>query len=57
MCGRFANDLPPGEMVRLFQTVNAIPNIGPSWNVAPSQEAMVVRRHPETGERHMDALK
>ena len=28
-----------------------------SWNVAPSQDGMVVRRHPETGERHLDLLK
>jgi len=25
--------------------------------VAPTQDAMVVRHHPETGERHLDLLK
>lgn len=31
--------------------------VAPSWNVAPTQDAMVVRRHPETGDRHLNALK
>ena len=44
-------------MARLFHTVNRLPNVAPSWNIAPSQEAMVVRRHPDTGERHLDLLK
>jgi putative SOS response-associated peptidase YedK len=57
MCGRFASFLPAEAVARLFHTVNALPDVGPSWNVAPSQEAMVVRRHPETGERHLGLLK
>lgn len=32
-------------------------NLEPSWNVAPTQFAPVVRRHPETGERHLDLLE
>ena len=54
MCGRYASFLPPEPVARLFRTTSALPNIGPSWNVAPSQQAMVVRRHPDTGERHLD---
>jgi putative SOS response-associated peptidase YedK len=57
MCGRYASSQPPEFIARLFQTVNALPNVAPSWNVAPSQDAMVVRRHPETGERHLDLLQ
>jgi len=57
MCGRYASFLPPEAVARFFRTTNALPNIGPSWNVAPSQQAMVVRRHPETGERHLDLLQ
>ena len=34
-----------------------LPNTAPSWNVAPKQAAMVVRHHPETGERRLDALR
>ena len=36
--------------------MNPVPNVAPSWNVAPTQNATVVRRHPETGERHLDLL-
>jgi putative SOS response-associated peptidase YedK len=57
MCGRYADSHPPEFIARLFRTVNALPNIGPSWNIAPTQQAMVVRRHPETGERHLDLLQ
>jgi putative SOS response-associated peptidase YedK len=56
MCGRYASFLPPEAIARLFRTTGALPNVAPSWNVAPSQQAMVVRRHPETGERHLDLL-
>ena len=37
--------------------MKALPNIKASWNVAPSREAMVVRHHPDSGERHLDLLK
>jgi putative SOS response-associated peptidase YedK len=57
MCGRYASSQPPEFVARLFRTVNALPNVAPSWNIAPSQDAMVVRRHPETGERHLDLLQ
>jgi putative SOS response-associated peptidase YedK len=30
--------------------------VAPPWNVAPAQSALVVRRHPESGERHLDLL-
>ena len=56
MCGRYAAFLPAEAVARLFHTVNPLPNVAASWNVAPSQNAMVVRRHPETGERHLDLL-
>lgn len=57
MCGRFASELPPELIARLFQVVGSIPNVEPSWNVAPTQSVPVVRRHPETGERHLDLLR
>ena len=56
MCGRFASTLPPDRIREIFRTVGSIPNHRPSWNVAPTQTAMVVRRHPESGERRLDAL-
>ena len=57
MCGRYASSQPLEFIARLFRTVNALPNVAPSWNIALSQDAMVVRRHPETGERHLDLVQ
>jgi putative SOS response-associated peptidase YedK len=51
MCGRYASHLPPEEIACLFSTVGNLPNVGPNWNVAPTDPAMAVRRHPTTGER------
>jgi putative SOS response-associated peptidase YedK len=56
MCGRYASHLPPEQIARLFGAVGS-PNVAPTWNMAPTQSAMVIRRHPETGERHLDALQ
>jgi putative SOS response-associated peptidase YedK len=56
MCGRYASFLPPELIARLFGTRNALPNLKPTWNMAPTMDAPVVRRHPESGERHLDAL-
>jgi putative SOS response-associated peptidase YedK len=57
MCGRFASYLPPDAIRAMFATSGPPPNIRQSWNVAPTQPAMVVRRHPETGERRLDLLR
>ena len=57
MCGRYASFLPAEAIARLFGTVNPLPNLAPSWNVAPTQDAAVVRRNRETGQRHLDLLK
>ena len=57
MCGRFVQTMPAEAMRQLFRTTGPLPNLAPSWNVAPTQTAPVVRRHPETGERHLDPLR
>lgn len=57
MCGRLANDLPPELIQRIFATENPVPNLRPSWNLAPSMEAPVVRLHPANGGRHLDLLR
>jgi len=44
-------------VAEFFETVNPFPNTPPRWNIAPTQDALVVRRHPETGARHLDALR
>ncbi|GGC46735.1 DUF159 family protein [Siccirubricoccus deserti] len=57
MCGRYFQQRGPASIARYFETVNPLPNIPASWNRAPTQDALVVRRHPETGARHLDALR
>jgi putative SOS response-associated peptidase YedK len=57
MCGRFFLQRDPAGLARYFRTVNPTPNQAASWNVAPTQTSLVVRRHPESGERHLDALR
>lgn len=49
--------MPADAMRELFRTAGPLPNLAPSWNVAPTQSAPVVRRHPETGDRHLDPLR
>jgi putative SOS response-associated peptidase YedK len=56
MCGRYASYLPPELIARLFGTVNPLPNLQPTWNVAPTDDAPVVRA-AANGERHLDVLK
>ena len=57
MCARYASVLPAEALARVFGTTNPLPNIAATWNLAPSQPAPVVRRHPATGERHLDLLR
>ena len=57
MCGRYAQYRDGDRLRKFFATVNPPPNIQPSWNVAPTRLAPVVRRHPETGARHLDLLR
>lgn len=57
MCGRFVSTSSPDDLQVVFGTAGPRPNTAPNWNVAPTQDAMVVRRHPESGERRLDALQ
>jgi putative SOS response-associated peptidase YedK len=57
MCGRYASFLPAEALRALFQTTNATPNWEPTWNMAPTRDAPVVRLHPETRARHLDLLR
>jgi putative SOS response-associated peptidase YedK len=56
MCGRYASFLPAEALARIFGTVNPLPNLEETWNMAPTRDAPVVRLSRE-GERHLDALK
>lgn len=57
MCGRYFQQRPTAEVAAYFEAVNATPNLAPNWNRAPTQDGLVLRRHPETGARHLDALR
>ncbi len=57
MCGRYFQQRGPAELARYFETVNPLPNTPPSFNRAPTQDALAIRRHPETGARHLDPLR
>jgi putative SOS response-associated peptidase YedK len=56
MCGRYASFLPAEAIARISGTANPLPNLAPSWNVAPTNDCAVVRHHPQTGDRHLDLL-
>jgi putative SOS response-associated peptidase YedK len=56
MCGRYASFLPAEALARLFGTMNPLPNLEPTWNMAPTRDAPVVRLFRD-GERYLDALK
>src|SRR5215469_4515602 len=56
MCGRCASFLPADALARIFGTVNPLPNLERTWNMAPTRDAPVVRLS-RGGERHLDALK
>jgi putative SOS response-associated peptidase YedK len=56
MCGRYASFLPAEALARIFGTVNPLPNLAPTWNLAPTMDAPVVRQHAN-GELRLDVLK
>lgn len=56
MCGRYFLFRPPAELAQYNEAVLGT-NHPPSWNIAPTQESLVVRRHPQSGARHLDALR
>jgi putative SOS response-associated peptidase YedK len=57
MCGRYLIQTSPDEIRRVFDTVNDTPNWQPTWNMAPTQDGPVIRRHPTTGARNLDLLR
>jgi len=47
---------PIDQLRKMFDALGEMPNFAPTWNMAPTQRAPVVRRHPDTGERRIDLL-
>ena len=57
MCGRYFLQRDPAGLRSYFETQGDTPNHPPSWNVAPTQDSLVVRRDPKDGARHMGVLR
>jgi putative SOS response-associated peptidase YedK len=57
MCGRYFLQRDPAGLVRYFDASPPTPNHPPSWNMAPTQAGLVLRRNPQTGTRHLDVLR
>jgi putative SOS response-associated peptidase YedK len=58
MCGRYRRTTSEEELARLYNI--PIPpslDLPISYNIAPGQAILAVRRHPETGQRTLDALR
>src|SRR3954451_22744842 len=56
MCGRYASFLPAEAIAKMFGTVNPLPNLAPTWNMAPTMDAPIIRLARE-GERHLDVMR
>ncbi len=56
MCGRYALATPVDELQRRFGFAER-PNLAPSYNIAPTQAAPVVRRRPDAGGRELALLR
>ena len=57
MCGRYLLARPVAEVAAYFEAAAPTPNHRPSWNIAPTQEGLVLRRHPQSGARRLDMLR
>lgn len=56
MCGRFGFDIPR-QVLREHFALDAVYDIAPRYNIAPTQEAPVVLLHPESGARVLRSLR
>ncbi|WP_421994206.1 SOS response-associated peptidase [Roseococcus sp.] len=57
MCGRYTLQRKPADLTAYFATLAPVDDFPATWNLAPTQEGLAVRRHPQTGARHLDALR
>ena len=58
MCGRYFRQKEIVDLAAYFEVDTPLPNdAAPSWNVAPTQQAPVLRRNPQSGARHLDVLR
>ncbi len=55
MCGRYSITTAPEALRRLFRLSGPLPNVPPRYNLAPTQDAPVVRQRE--GERELVMLR
>jgi putative SOS response-associated peptidase YedK len=55
MCGRYSLSAP-GDVIAEIFALARVPDLRPRWNIAPTQDAPVVRAAPD-GSRHVDLLR
>jgi len=56
MCGRYTLTTP-GELIAEAFDLSSLPELSPRYNIAPTQEVAVIRRHGGTGARSLDFLR
>ena len=56
MCGRVVHKTPLGEIRVMFETVNPLPNLPPSYNAAPTDTLPIVRLDSDR-RRSLDLLR
>lgn len=57
MCGRYYLEADPAKLASYYGSKNPLPNHPANYNVAPTQESLVVRFNPATGQRSLDPLR
>ena len=57
MCGRYLLYSPVTQIARYFDVPEGLPNSAANYNVAPTQQGLVVRHNAQTGRRHLDVLQ
>jgi putative SOS response-associated peptidase YedK len=57
MWGRFLASKSPEKVALWFTTRNATSNVRPSYDLAPSQDALAIRFNPEVEQRILEALR
>ncbi len=57
MCGRYSITTAPEALRRLFQVPGPLTNLPPRYNLAPTQDAPVVRQREDGGERELVMLR
>lgn len=59
MCGRFAQTTPPRAFAERYgvDPVLALPNVPARYNIAPTQNALVIRHNPQEERRELSLLR